>query len=399
MVQSISPELRLNETDLRHWNLLAEFRAALGRQATGEQLSVSWSDPRREAGYSDYLSLFLFGLFNPVLKTMRGLCAASRLPRVQAEVSTSHFSLGSFSEAQHLCEPEVLERVFGELVERVQGPAPADVRQAWQQWFARDSSLFRALPRMSWALYGGGDPGSRNNAVRLHLNFELLEDKPARAQVTIGKMCERKAWKQVWAKGAAYVGDRYFGEDHGLLGQLEQRGCRFVLRLRDESLVQEQEELPLSCEDVAAGVKRQAWAYLGCRQRRSVRVRVIWIGMADGQMLRLVTNVPPESLSAAEVGLLYRRRWQIECFFRWVKCLLGCRHWLAESQTGVTIQLYLALIAAVLFQLHTGRRPNKRMMELFQLHQWGWASTPDLLAGLQNEQQREARRKAKLHQS
>lgn len=396
MAQNDSSELRLDEKDLRHWNLLAEFRDALERHASAQQLPASWSDPRREAGYSEYLSLFLLGLFNPVLKTMRGLCAASRLPRVQTEVSTSAFSLGSFSEAQHLCEPELLERVFGDLVERVQGPASTDVRQAWQQWFARDSSLFAALPRMSWALYGGGKAGARNNAVRLHLNFQLLEDKPARAQVTIGKMCERKAWKQVWAKGAAYVGDRYFGEDHGLLGQLEQKGCRFVLRLRDESLVDVQEELPLSAADAAAGIQRQAWAYLGCRQRRSVRVRVIWIGSADGKTLRLVTNVAPESLSAAEVGLLYRRRWQIECFFRWVKCLLGCRHWLAESQTGVTIQLYLALIAAVLFQLHTGRRPNRRMMELFQLHQLGWASTADLVVGIQREQDREAHRKAKV---
>jgi hypothetical protein len=51
----------------------------------------------------------------------------------------------------------------------------------------------------------------------------------------------------------------------------------------------------------------------------------------------------------------------------------------------VSLQLYLAPIAAVLFQLHTGRRPNKRMMELFQLHQLGWASTQDLIAGLRRE--------------
>ena len=61
----------------------------------------------------------------------------------------------------------------------------------------------------------------------------------------------------------------------------------------------------------------------------------------------------------------------------------------------MTLQLYLALIAAVLFQLHTGRRPNRRMLELFQWHQLGWASTDDLIAGLQREQEREDRRRAK----
>ena len=386
---------QLTEKDLRQWDLLRAFQAALAQRANPAQQHRSWSDARRTCAYADYLSLFLFGLFNPVLKTMRALCAASQLPRVQREVSGQPVSLGSFSEAQHLMDLRVLEEVFGDLSSQVQGPAPADVRPAWQQWFARDSSLFAALPRMGWALYGGGKAGAQNHAVRLHLNLHLLEDKPARMQVTVGKVCERKAWKEVWEAGAAYVGDRYYGENYHLLGQLEEKGCRYVLRLRDEALITVEEELPLEAADRAAGVQRQAWARLGCKQRRSVRVRVVWIGTAPGPELRLVTNVPPDQLSAAEVGLLYRRRWQIECFFRWVKCLLGCRHWLAESQQGVTLQLYLALIAAVLFQLHTGRRPNKRMLELFQLHQLGWASTEDLLRALEQEQQREQRRKAK----
>jgi hypothetical protein len=388
-------EGQLAEKDLRQWDLLRAFQGALAKRANPAQQHRSWADARRTCAYADYLSLFLFGLFNPVLKTMRALCAASQLPRVQREVSGQSVSLGSFSEAQHLMDLRVLEDVFGDLSAQVQNPASVDVRRAWQQWFARDSSLFAALPRMGWALYGGGKAGAKNHAVRLHVNLHLLEDKPARMQVTVGKVCERKAWKEVWEAGAAYVGDRYYGENYQLLGQLEEKGCRYVLRLRDEALITVEEELPLEAADRAAGVQRQAWARLGCKQRRSVRVRVVWIGTAPGAELRLVTNVPPDQLSAAEVGLLYRRRWQIECFFRWVKCLLGCRHWLAESQQGVTLQLYLALIAAVLFQLHTGRRPNKRMLELFQLHQLGWASTEDLLRALEREQQREQRRKAK----
>ena len=68
--------------------------------------------------------------------------------------------------------------------------------------------------------------------------------------------------------------------------------------------------------------------------------------------------------------------------------MLGCRHWLAESQRGVTIQLYLALIAAVLLQLMTGRRPTRRMLELIRLYQMGWASLAELTSGLNREIQR-----------
>jgi len=385
-----------SEKDLQQWDLLTRFRQRLLNPAAPVALHGSWKDPERRLLYADYLSLFLFGLLNPVVKTLRALCSASQLARVRREVCSQSVSLGSFSEAQHLVEPAALEQLFGDLSAQVPGPPAGEPRAAWQQWFARDSSLFAALPRMSWALYGGGRAGAKNNAVRLHLSLHLLDDKPARAQITVGKTCERQAWKADWRKGDAFVGDRYFAEDYRLLGQLDEHGCRYVLRLRDEAVIRVQEELSVSPADSGAAVTRQGWVRLGARAAgQSPRVRVVWVRTAAGETLRLVTNVGPEALSAAEIGLLYRRRWQIECFFRWIKCLLGCRHWLAESQRGVTLQLYLALIAAVLLQLATGQRPNRRMLELIQMHQLGWASVEELLAGLGREVARVKRTQSK----
>jgi len=161
----------------------------------------TWTDTARQLQLADYLSLFLFALVNPVLATMRALCAASKLSRVQRELCGRPVSLGSFSEAQHLTEPAWLEKIFTQLAAQVCGPAPRDPHQAWQQWFARDGSLLPALPRMHWALFGGGKAkksGAANNAVRLHLSFHLLDDKPTAAHITDGKTCERKSWKAQW---------------------------------------------------------------------------------------------------------------------------------------------------------------------------------------------------------
>lgn len=388
-MSSIEPPV--SEKDLRQWNLLVEFRSALAGVVSQEELPSSFQDPERLLQYADYLSLFLFGLFNPVLKTLRALCTASRLERVRREICGWGVSLGSFSEAQHLVNPAHLERVFAELAGRIQKPA-SEPGLAWQQWFARDSSLFAALPRMSWALYGGGRAGQANRAVRLHLNLHVLQDKPCLAQVTPGRVCERQSWQEQWEAGAGYIGDRYFGKNFQIFDRLQRKGCNYVIRLIEEATLNVLEEIPLGAEDRQAGVVRQAWATLGKEQYRSVRLRVVWIeGKASA--LILVTNLSPEQLPAALVSMLYRRRWQIECFFRWVKCLLGCRHWLAESEPGVTLQLYLALIASVLLQLYLGRRPNKRMLELLQLHQAGWATTQELIEGIQREQAREDRRK------
>lgn len=386
-------KLTISESDLRQWNLLEEFRKALERFSLERGAHRSFKDPKRKLQLSQYLSLFLFGLFNPTLKTMRALCAASSLDRVQREgIGGPAVSLGSFSEAQHLVDPALLESVFHGLYGQIPQCAPADPAALWQKWFARDSSLFAALPRMAWALYGGGDAGAPNRAVRLHLNLHLLSDAPAKADITIGKRCERKSWQSQWEAGAGYVGDRYYSENFKLFGLLNKKGCSYVLRINEKATITVEEELPLSQVDRQAGVARQAWARLGGEGSLSVRVRLVWIEGKESSLI-LATNLAPQDLAAEWVAMLYHKRWQIECFFRWVKCILGCRRFLAESQSGTAIQLYLALIAGVLLQLWLGRRPNKRMLELLQLHQAGWATTEELMSGLCHEEQREASRK------
>ena len=288
---------------------------------------------------------------------------------------------------QHVVDPVLLEKIFTELAQELPPLGQREHGLGARAWMARDGSIFRALPRMSWALYGGGKAaaGAPNRAARLHLSLHLVEDKPVRAQVTAARRCERAVWKEQWVRGDAYVGDRYFAEDYKLLGQLQDKQCAYVLRLLEQAVITVEEELPLSAADRQAGVVRQAWAYLGSTARyRSVRVRVVWIEV-PGRALTLVTNLDAEQLPAELVSLLYRKRWQVELFFRWVKCILGCRHWLAESQRGATIQIYLALIAALLLQMYTGQRPTRRMMELIQFHLLQVISLEELIAGLQRE--------------
>lgn len=374
-----------SESDLRSWRFIESFQGVLQDVLKDRPVPPSFADPKRLLGISSYLSLFLFGLFNPCVRTLRALCQSSHLRRVQEEVCERPVSLGSFSEAQHLLDPGLLEEVFGQLSQAVPS-RPQDARLGQWEWLARDGSLFRALPRMDWALYGAGAVGAPNRAVRLHLSLNILKDTPQVATLRPGKVCERKVWRLQWQRNQAYVGDRYFGEDYKAFGQLQDLDCVYVIRLLEQAVVTVEEELPVSAEDQAAGVQRQAWVRLGGQKRyRSVRLRLVWVRTREGNLVILATNLSPERLPAHLVWLLYKQRWKVELFFRWIKCILGCRHWLAESPEGTAIQIYLALIAALLLQLHFGRRPNKRMMELIQLHQLGIATNQELQEGLQRE--------------
>jgi hypothetical protein len=377
----------LTEGDLSRWRLIADFRARLAQAAPPSPAHPTWADSRRLLQQADYLSLYLFGLLNPVVRTMNGLCAASHLPRVQADICTRPVSLGSFSEAQAVLDPVLLANVFSQLSQALpQAAAPAGRR-----WLIQDGSLFAALPRMYWALWRR--QGKAQSQVRLHLSLDLAQSAPPRARVTPGKHCERAAWRTQWHRGDGYVGDRYYGEDYQLFGALDAAGVAFVVRLRDEAVLQVAEELPLRAADQTAKVLRSAWGQLGRKVRdRSLRLRVVWV-QTDKEVLRLVTNLGPAELAAGEVALLYKERWRIELFFRWLKCILGCRHWLAESPAGVTVQIYLALIAALLLQLYTGQAPNRRQFELIQFYLLGVARLDDLWAGLHRERERLARRK------
>ena len=96
---------------------------------------------------------------------------------------------------------------------------------------------------------------------------------------------------------------------------------------------------------------------------------------SDYSMLLVTDRI---DLSAETIALIYRYRWQIELFFRWFKCILGCSHLLSLSENGVSIQVYCALIASMLITLWTGRKPTKRTFEMLCYHFMGWADDEEL---------------------
>ena len=381
---------QISEEQLSRWRLIEEFERRLKKAAAAGKEPRTFTDPRRKLGQKDYLSLLLFGLFNPVVDSMRGLCAASRLRRVREEICSSRESLGSFSEAQAVVDPVLLQRVFAELAAEQQSRNLQESEKRLEPYRAQllviDGTLWRALPRMAWALwrYQHG----KESALKLHLKFNLLEEKPVGVLVTSARCCERAVLRRQLAAGEFYVGDRYYGEDYALFSELERAGCSYLLRLRQEACFEVMAEWPLSAADQAASVTFDGLVRLGTgRRRQDELVRLVRVQSERGELL-LVSNKAREELSAELLALIYRSRWRVELFFKWLKCILGCRHWLAESQRGVALQVYCALIAALLLLRRSGRRPGKRAMEMIRFYLLGYATLDELSAALALEEKR-----------
>ncbi len=365
MVDAIGqPQLDFTENELRNWKLLDQFRAYLEPRLTAPDSPTAPLNDHQLTP-SAYLSLMLFALVNPAIKTARALCGASHFKRVQQEVCGRPVSLTSFSEMQHVCAPELLAGLLRDLAGQAT-PVFGERRlhAHLQELTANDGTLLPALPRMAWALW----QNPQNRAGKLHLEFSVWRQVPTEFTITPANTCERAVWKAKLKQGAFYVNDRYYSHDYELIDNVRQTGASFVLRLHNNAVLTPLGPTrPLTEADRQAGVVADMPVRLGAGSDGPVG-RLVRVESA-GHTFLLFTD--REDLAAELVALIYRYRWQIELFFKWVKCILGCRHWLAESPQGVTLQVYCALIAAVLMVLWTGRKPSKRQWEGCNFTGWG----------------------------
>jgi DDE family transposase len=377
----------ITERQLSRWRLLSEFSCHLQKALQKAELHPSWEDPQRCLEIADYLSLFLFGIFNPVITSMRGLCQVSHLQRVQEEVCHLAVSRSSFSEAQRVIEPSLLKDVYDTLRLEVakQRPQPVLGENPYlRQMQIVDSSLWYALPQMHWAIWRQQHGVQR--AFRLHVKYQVLDSLPAQISMREARRCERLEWQRMIQPGEFYVGDRNYGEDYDLLRWLERQGCSYLVRLRSNAQWVVEQELPIEPADQKQGVRWQGWVRLA-KEGTGPRVRIIKLA-GDKEPLFLASNLALEQMSAELVSLCYRQRWLIELFFRWLKHLMKAHHWMAQSPEGVAIQIYLTLIAAQLLLLFSGQRPNKRALELLQLMAMGWATPEEVLRLIQEDQDR-----------
>ena len=109
---------------------------------------------------------------------------------------------------------------------------------------------------------------------------------------------------------------------------------------------------PLSKDDNilgdCSGTLSQRMAY-SRKNPFTARLREIKVRISTGKIIRVVTN--DLEAPASEIAELYKQRWQIELFFKWIKQNLKIKHFMGTSQNAIRIQIYVALIAFVLVKM------------------------------------------------
>lgn len=338
----------------------------------------------RQLFFDQYASLILLYYFTPVITGLRGIQQASQLEKVQEKLGIKPTSLGSLSEAAGVFDPGLLREVLGELARKAVPPVTGREAEALRGLTAVDGTPLAALPRMAWALW----LDDRNRAVKVHLHFDVLKGVPEDATLTAGCASETAQLRAGLKPDRLYVVDRGYA-DYTLFREILDAGSGFVGRLKSSAVTHPEQEFPLSDAARRAGVTADRTALLGgtasgMALQDPVRIAEFRTGKLDDrgkpEVFRPVTN--RLDLDADLVALAYFYRWQIELFFRWFKCVLGCKHLLSTRPGGIAIQVYLGLIASLLITLATGAKPAKRTWEMLQFHFAGWATAEELDAHL-----------------
>jgi hypothetical protein len=339
----------------------------------------------RRLFFDQYAALLLLYFFNPILTSLNGLQQASALDKVKKVTGGPRVAKGSLSEAQGVFDPTLLEELIAELAQRVAPRTPPQEWAALKDLVAVDGSLLPACSRLTWALW----KDDSHRAAKMHVHFEVLRGIPVKVSVTAGVDSETVQLRQALTAGRLYVVDRGYAE-YQLFQDIIDAGSSFIGRIRDNAVWRVVEERPVSAAAHAAGVRSDRVVWLGCDKsgavfQQTLRVVAVETGKVDAQgrpeVLLLATD--RLELEAELVALGYRFRWAVELFFRWFKCVLGRRHLLSESQNGVTIQVYVAMIASLLLSLWVGKKPTKRTYEMFCLYFSGWATEEELTAHLE----------------
>jgi len=382
----------IHQRDLKGFKFFKKIRPLLG--PLHEAACQRDRAHNRQLHMDQYMVLLLLYMFNPICVSLRALQQASTLRKVQRVLGVPRSSLGSLSEAARVFDSELIKPVIQQLLGQC-GPIRHDPRLEDIDAIltAMDGTLIPAISKMQWALWR-----KDRNAVKAHVQFELLKGVPVAATLTEGNGDECDVLAGGLLPNRLYVLDRGYAR-YGLMQKIINAGSSFVVRIRDNSVFEVIEERELSQEALDAGVVRDAVVRLGGpRSGKSLGrpVRIVEVackphhkahkngrgGPEQGETILLCTD--RLDLPAEVVGLIYEHRWDVEIFFRTFKHLLGCRHLLSTCENGIEMQMYAAILACLLIALYTGCRPTLRTYEMLSFYFMGWADLDELQNHIDN---------------
>jgi len=209
------------------------------------------------------------------------------------------------------------------------------------------TSLRLAGPGARWARFSADVCGAK-----AHVVYDPDLGRPVYHMVTAANVNDITAAKEMPIEaGATYVFDLGY-YDYAWWAALDAADCRIVTRFKSNTPLEGAKSSPVA---PGTGILSDRIGFLPGRQAKNRRnpmqgaVREIVVTMETGGTLRILSN--DLDAPAKEIADLYKKRWEIELFFRVMKQTLKIRHFIGRSENAVRVQIAVALIAFLLLSL------------------------------------------------
>jgi hypothetical protein len=359
------------------------------RGALVEELRRHVAKLRSEKGHGnrklfldDVFVAYLLAFFNPTVRTLRTLEDFSQSKGVRKHLSIEKIARSTLSDFNKIADPERLGVIFQALRSELskkckQSRLPADLQALHKQIRAVDGTFLHAAAGVAWALKSRNQRSGECHRARLDFQVDIATWIPDIIVVPDPGESEADSAARQITPGTISVYDRAFMSFH-LIDSFHDRDpqtgaavprAEFVIRLKkpggNAPTLVEVADCPLDADAQAAGVESDRLVRLpGLEKGKKLHVtlREVVVAGDDGKPVRLLTNLL--TVPAHVVALLYKYRWQVELFFKWMKCYGHFNHLISHNRGGVLLNFYVTVIGVLLLYLHTGFRPNKYAMAL-----------------------------------
>jgi hypothetical protein len=217
--------------------------------------------------------------------------------------------------------------------------------------FARIAAVDASLIKLSLAAYDWAKYRKQTGAAKITCVFDWVKGVPQQFVFTAsGKIHDLKATTEIaWCAGWTYLFDRgYFAFD--LLTALLNIGAHFVLRFKDGVDFKIIERRLIPEFKLPAGILAitSDWTVILPGWDGDIILRLVSYRLTDGKLIRVLTD--RHDLSALSVALLYKERWTIENWWRWLKRVYKIKEPLGRSENALPLQIVAAFVTDLLLR-------------------------------------------------
>jgi len=256
----------------------------------------------------------------------------------------------SYFEAINSRGLEQLVYVFKRLQEQAAKTLPKE-HAALGDLVAIDGSLIDAVLSMSWADYRKGA-----KKAKVHLGFDLNHSIPAKIFLTDGKGDERPFVSKILSPGQTGVMDRYY-QCHKNFDLWQTQGKHFVCRIKAGT---KKTVLNNHAVKPDSPVFYDAVVLLGTPRINQTQKELRVVGYRVDRVEYWVAT-DRHDLSAEDVAMIYKLRWDIENFFGWWKSHLKVYHLIARSRYGLMVQILGGLITYLLLAIYCRKHHQEKV--------------------------------------